>query len=333
LLASVLVAGVSHADPGDRREEAAAHYEQGLQLANQGQFQEALDEFDAAYAASPHYAVLYNVGQAQMALGRPIEAIAALTRYLQDGADQVPLSRRELVRAQITLLEAKLAELTISTERPGVAVRVDDREIGLTPLPQPVRLPAGTHAVTAALPHGGASVTRQITLAEGERQNLEMVLPAPVQRPVASETPAALPIPLVTNRPEPRSPVITLRRAAVFVAATGLVLGGAALGVYVWNGGRYEDWQNANAALRNIPPGTSDYRQSAIANNQLADSLARANDAILVLSLAGGALVATGVVLYVVDRAHRGRSAELALAWTRSPGGGPTPILGWSVAW
>jgi hypothetical protein len=134
-------------------------------------------------------------------------------------------------------------------------------------------------------------------------------------------------------RPAPRSPVVTLRRAAVVTVATGLLLGGAALGVYVWNRSRYGDWQSANTALGNDQQNTTGYQKDAIANNQRADSLARANDAILALSVAAGALVATSAVLYFVDRAHRGRSGELALAWTRSSAGDATAIVGWSVRW
>jgi tetratricopeptide (TPR) repeat protein len=331
LMLSGLTGPVSRADEGGARAEAAAHYQRGLELANQQHYEEALDAFNAAYALSPHFAVLYNVGQAEMALGHPLEAIVALTRYLHDGGEQVPLSRRELVQAQIALLEAKLAELSITSERPGVTVRVDDLEVGQTPLFQPVRLAAGAHTVTASAPDG-PTVTRQVTLAEGERQKLDLVFtPPPPPRPAAPPAPplAAEPRPPTRNR----TPVVTLPRAAVVAVATGLALCGAALGVYVWNGGRYEDWQNADATLRRLTPGTPEYRLTAMANNQLADSLASANDAILALSLAGGALVATGVVLYVVDRVHRRHAGEPTLAWTRAAGGARTPIAGWSVTW
>ncbi len=331
LLLSALAAPASHADQDDHRAEAAAHYARGLDLANQEQYQQALDEFNAAYSAIPHFAVLYNIGQAQMALGRPIEAISALNRYLQDGADQVPASRRDLVRAQIALLEAKLAELTITTEQSGVSVRVDDREVGLTPLPQPMRLPAGTHTVTASPPRG-ARVTRKVTLAEGDRQTLELVFPPPAPAVVAPPAPHAEPAPSVTPRPETRSRVVTLRRVAVVTVAAGLLLGGAALGVYAWNGGRYQDWQHANASL---PPveGSPEYRAQAIANNQLADSLTKANDAITALSITGATLVVTGVVMYLVDRRQQKHPGELAVAWARSSAGGRTPIVGWSVDW
>src|SRR4051812_22489864 len=126
--ALVLVASVvpraGRAD-GDSREQAGAAHARGIELAEQGLYAAAPEQFRSAYEKSPHFAVLYNIGQAQMALGRPIEAIEALTRYLRDGVDQVPLSRREQVHAQIALLESRLAELSVTTDRPGALVTVD----------------------------------------------------------------------------------------------------------------------------------------------------------------------------------------------------------------
>src|SRR5690349_18009259 len=115
VLFATLAASTSRGDE-DPREAAGARYARGIDLANQGLYEAALEQFNAAYATSPHFAVLYNIGQAQIALGRPIQAIEALSKYLHDGADQVPLSRREQVRAQIGLLESRLAELSIATD-------------------------------------------------------------------------------------------------------------------------------------------------------------------------------------------------------------------------
>ena len=183
-------AAPARAAAGDPREQAAAHYARGIDLAKQGLYEAALEQFNQAYATSPHFAVLYNIGQAQIALGRPLAAIEALATYLRDGAEKVPLSRREQVQAQIALLEAKLGELTISTERPGVAIRVDDRDIGRTPLYQPIRLAAGTHTITAT-PPDGAQITRVVTLAEAERRRLELAFAG--EAPHDAATPAAAP--------------------------------------------------------------------------------------------------------------------------------------------
>jgi tetratricopeptide (TPR) repeat protein len=333
----------ARAAAGEPRELAAAHYRRGIELAKQGRYGEALEQFNQAYQKSPHFAVLYNIGQAQIALGRPLAAIEALTTYLRDGADKVPLSRREQVQAQIALLEASLAELTIVTDRPDVAIRVDDRDVGRTPLFQPIRLAAGTHTITAS-PPGGAQITRVVTLAESERQRLELALtseepdataPAvttePEVRPVAPPPAAAqgLASPGVTrassDTPSPRDR--PMRRMAYVSAGLGVAAAGAALGVYIWNRGRYEDWQAGDAALQDLKFGSAAYQKKVTENNDLGSSLINANRAIVGLSIAGGLLVATGATLWLVDR-ERASNGELALSVT-----GSSAQLGWRARW
>ncbi|HEY8925712.1 MAG TPA: hypothetical protein VIU64_15100, partial [Polyangia bacterium] len=218
------------------REAAAADYARGIALANDGLYEAALEQFDSAYTKSPHFAVLYNIGQAQIALGHPLEAIAALTKYLHDGADQVPLSRREQVQAQLGLLEARIAELTITTDTPRVVIRVDGHEVGRAPLFQPIRLAAGPHAISATTP-AGAEVTRTVLLGEGERQKLELALAsaAPARKPgpaAASAPPPATapappapvpppPAPLVSSPPAPAPRSSSLRWASYALGAAG----------------------------------------------------------------------------------------------------------------
>jgi tetratricopeptide (TPR) repeat protein len=335
----------ARAQVADPRELAAGHYRRGTALAKQGLYGEALEEFNQAYAKSPHFAVLYNIGQAQIALGRPLAAIEALASYLRDGADKVPLSRREQVQAQIALLEAKLAELTISTDKPGVAIRVDDRDIGRTPLFQPIRLAAGTHTITAT-PAGGAHITRVVTLAEAERRRLDLTFaadgPAGEELPAVTAAPPVAPATAAATTPSNAaatlasppttaaspSRVVTLRRAAYVSTAFGVAAAGAALGVYLWNRGRYEDWQAGDVALQELTPGSAAYQMQAATNNDLASSLTTANHAILGLSIAGGVLVATGASLWLLDRGRERANGQLSLSWT-----GSSAQLGWSGRW
>jgi hypothetical protein len=110
MLAALLALGsarVSHAD--DPRGEARAHYAKGLELAGQNGYQGALREFNAAYAISPQFAVLFNIGQAHIALGHTLEAIDALARYLRDGGDRISPTRRTQVERQIAGLRSTLS--------------------------------------------------------------------------------------------------------------------------------------------------------------------------------------------------------------------------------
>jgi predicted Zn-dependent protease len=54
-------------------------------LARSHAYAEALSAFQRAYEIAPHFSVLYNIGQALIALERPTEAVAALDRYVEEG--------------------------------------------------------------------------------------------------------------------------------------------------------------------------------------------------------------------------------------------------------
>jgi tetratricopeptide (TPR) repeat protein len=100
----------------DPRGDASAHYARGLELGAQNGYDRALREFNQAYAISPQFAVLYNIGQAHIALGHTSEAIEALARYLRDGGDRVPPSRRHQVQVQIAVLRSRLPNPNLPPE-------------------------------------------------------------------------------------------------------------------------------------------------------------------------------------------------------------------------
>jgi len=336
LLLAPLIPRTGRADD-DPRAEAGAHYARGIELAEQGLYAAALEQFRSAYERSPHFAVLYNIGQAQMALGRPLEAIEALSKYLRDGADQVPLSRREQVQAQIALLESRVAELTVTTDRPGALVSVDGREVGKTPLYQPIRTAAGTHTVSIAM-DGITPIVRKVDLREGDRQALAFVVPVGVvPQPAATASPAKS----VIATPPPAPPSRDLRMWSYVSAGVGAAAGAAALGVYLWNRDRYDDWKSTNSSLQTFTPGSAAYHDAAAANNARADSLTSANHAIVGLSIASGVLIAGGAALYLVDRAHRRERAVASAArpdgsgWSLDVAVGPdwSPRVAWSATW
>ena len=120
-----------------------------------------------------------------------------------------------------------------------------------------------------------------------------------------------------------------LRQAAYVTAGVGVLSAAAALGVYLWNRGRYSEWQADNRLLANDPPGSTTYRDQANADNQLAASLTTANHAILGLSITAGVLVAAGASLFIVSRAHGSRTGELSFGW----GGGSSANVGWRCVW
>lgn len=297
-------------------ETARAQFARGVELADKGDYQGALQAFSDAYVASPRSAVLYNIGQAQVALGRPLEAASTLSRYLREGQDSVPAERRQQVEAQLELLKSFFVDLDFNTAPASVAISVDGNDIGRTPLPQPLRLAAGTHTITATLDE----------TAQAKATPAPAVPLAPAASPAESGTVADL-----VRPPSKSAPAhIGVRAALPYVLlGAGVALGGGALGVYLWKRGEYQRWQAGDDALKGETPGSTRYGAQAAENQRMAASLTTANHAIIGLSLAGGALVAAGASLYLVDWASARRSTSLSLAWA----GGSSVAARWRYAW
>ena len=169
----------------EARDAAGAHYAQGIELAANGNYEAALQEFSAAYAISPQFSVLYNIAQAQTALDHPTEAIALFARYLSEGKDRIPEARRQRVEALMASLGSRLARLSITTDRPSARISVDGREVGVTPLAEPLRVDAGTHTVLAKV-EGIPVLIRIVVLREAEQQTLDLELPAPSSKAAAA---------------------------------------------------------------------------------------------------------------------------------------------------
>ena len=291
----------------DARAAARSHFERGNELAGNGAYEAALAEFRQAYETSPHFAVLYNVGLCHVALGRPVEAIEVFRKYLAEGRSEVPAARRDEIEAKIATLESRLAELTITADRPGARVLVDGRDIGQTPLAGPVRLGAGKHDVSASI-EGAPTASRTVELRETERRTVDFTFALPSTGPTPGSAPIPVPSakapPFLDPSPPPKradasesGPYRTLGYA---LAGAGAVVGGGALAHYFWNQGRHDDWEAEHARLRNGPTAPG-YYDRVVANNERAASIERASAVTVGLSVASGALLAGGVTLVVVD--------------------------------
>lgn len=293
-------------------ETAKARFAHGVALAEEGDYQGALQSFSDAYAASPHVAVLYNIGQAQVALGRPLEAVSTLSRYLREGGDSVPAERRRQVESQLELLRSFLVDLDFDPTPEGVTITVDGNPIGRTPLSQPVRIAAGTHTIAATI-----AETTQPAASDAAR---------PAEPPPDAPTPA---VALAQPKPAP-APPIRLRAALPYVLlGSGVGLGTAALVIYLCKRGDYQRWQDGDKALNGETPGSDRYRAQAAENQRMAASLTTANHTMLGLSIAGGALVAAGASLYVFDWVSARRSASVSVAWA----GGASLAARWRYTW
>jgi hypothetical protein len=142
------------AGPAEGRAQARAHFDQGVVLARRHAYADALTEFERAYEISPHFSVLYNIGKALIALGRPTEAIAALDRYVEEGGSDIEPRRRAEADAAIESELLKTGSIEVTVDVSGALVSIDDKSYGRSPLPVPVRVDSGAHRVLAVRDSG-----------------------------------------------------------------------------------------------------------------------------------------------------------------------------------
>jgi tetratricopeptide (TPR) repeat protein len=309
-LALLLAASsLAAAEPTEADSEfARLHYEDGLQLARAGRYEDALQEFLLAYEKSPHFAVLYNIGQTYIALKRPVEALGALERYLKEGRDEIPPDRVERVKKQIVLQRTEVGELRILVNVPGAAIELDGTLAGYAPMLEPLPVAPGTHLVSVTAPKR-PPLLRSVTVAAGQALELNVELaPAPAARRAVQPEPGTRPSARLSSASRGPSavkaaPNSTLRTLGYVLGGSGVVLGGTAVGHYLWNRSRHESWQAEDSALgAERVQGDRVARQHA--NNELATSIDRAESVTLALALSAAGCLAAGTTLVVMNSGH-----------------------------
>jgi hypothetical protein len=303
-LATVASPAPAHADA---RADANKHFHRAVEMVDDGHLNEALVEFQRSYDLTSHFAVLYNIGQVLVSLARPVEAVDAYERYLAEGEKKVPAARRSEVEKEIARQKARIAELDIRVLPEGATVRVDGK---VPPLLSPVRVGVGTHVVAASA-EGYEPAEASVTVAGEDHRIVELVLakvppPPPPPEPSHSldtsnslalsnnlaprprgERQATQSVAGEGPAPEPHR-WSRLRIAAIATAAVGaagLITGGICWATAKSRHDQAVDyWYDDEIPKANARQGEAD------------DYLKAAN----ISFIAGGALVATGVVLYIV---------------------------------
>jgi hypothetical protein len=153
-------------------EAANRHFKQALGHLQQFAVEAAIAEFEQAYQLSPHFGVLYNLGQAYGVAGRVVEATDTLKRYLEEGGPAIDAKRRAQVESSLRIYEGLIGSLVVTTGTSNATISVDGRAVAAG---REIRLAAGSHAVVAALEgHLPSSEIVTIRATETSRIHLEL---------------------------------------------------------------------------------------------------------------------------------------------------------------
>jgi hypothetical protein len=318
------------AQPETDKLEARQHFARGIELANAGLFKDAIAELRRAYEIRPHFAVLYNIAEAYVALGDAASAVQTFRRYLAEGGADVPPERRAKVDAAIRAQSEHTGLIMIRVKPAGAEVRIDGVPVDAAALGAPVRVNLGARVVSAtADDHTSAEQTVVVSSAMVVDVSLTL---APARSVAAAAAPPQPPPP---PPPEHEESLLPLAPAAPAVAAVqtpshsglqrfaGYVtvsFGLATLaGASIFWGIAKTSW---NSAIADGCTKLACGGQAGSERNRAQDALVATNVALV----AGGALLVGGAVLVLTapgqpsDHARVDRRA-VALSLTLAPAG------------
>lgn len=292
----LLLATAAQAQSTRAPAEASRHFERGYLLAQQGSLEEAIREFQQAYALQPHPSVLYNLGQAYAASGRAVEAVDTLSRFLEQ-APAGDAERRTQAAALMEYQAQRIGSVLLRVAPAGATVSVDGVRVGTAPLTEAIRLTAGPHALVITL--GGYEPRAEAIRVSAKGQiALSIELARSVPPALAPARDAGARSEAVLRSIEERQRRSSLQRTTAIllggVGLTGLTLGGV---LYVSNQARWEDWQRDSRRRLSA--------SSAAPARELEEVLAQENtlrnrDAwALALAVAGGVMGASSAALWL----------------------------------
>lgn len=209
---------------------------QGTRAREERQDEAAQRAFAEAYALCHGARALARQGLAEKALGRWLEAEEHLAAALAT-RDPWVNGRRAVLEGELARVRDHLGELLLVGDAPAGAVWSVGRQTGTLPMERPVRVVAGTVAVTVQAP-GFAPVSREVPVAAVTvvRERIEFT-----RAPVAERTPPpgvaerpAVAVRVVPPREEMVAPPPPRREeSAGLFRVLGGVSGGVALATFV----------------------------------------------------------------------------------------------------
>jgi hypothetical protein len=334
LFASVGLCVVSEAPsyaqaPGDVpiSDDAKARFSAGVKLLKDpdgARYDEALREFQAAYAASPSWKILGNLGLCAMKLERNGDALEAYTKYLAQGGANIDEAEKKQIQTDVELMNRGSSTVTFllkGTTGEGQLqdsrVKADGRmALNMYPLPasKPVLLTmqAGHHVVIAKI--AGQELKWEVDLVAGKSADHTFQVEAkPATPPVASAAPTATEV--APPPPPPAEPSgFRLRTAGYITGGVGVaaLVGGVVAGAV----GKSKLSTLEKDCPNNVCPA---------GKKSDADSIESLQTTANVLLIGGVVLAGAGVTLVLLDRP---KAAPAAAIFSPTLRVGPAPTTG-----
>jgi hypothetical protein len=229
VLVSLIGPPVAAAPSGAGEPPVDEMYRAGIDLRRHGDDRGALAQFQKSYGANPTPRTLAQIGLAEQALGRWVDAEVHLAEAMKATGNPWIAKNRDTLEPALAVITSHLGSIAVEGP-PGAVIDVNGAHGGTLPLEHPLRVPAGTVVLGVRAP-GYVPMQRIATVAVGQlaREQIDLV-------PLSQSPPGSpLPTPAVpTNSgagegerpappPAPASPGLWHRRAGWVTAGLGAV--------------------------------------------------------------------------------------------------------------
>lgn len=220
-------ASASAEDPAARAKKARARFLDGVDAGKKSNWPKAYEAFLDAWKLKEHPQIALNLGRAELETGRYREAAEHLQYCVDKSNPADPDEAANIALAKDWLAEAKkkAAKLLITVDYPGVRVIVDDVLVGKQPLPGPVLVNPGSHAIEGRL--GVDRIQRGVVVTTGEEKTIHLHFPQTVYVP-SSATSSSTSAPTASAATSSSSSSI---RPIVLLAGLGGTLAGLTVGI------------------------------------------------------------------------------------------------------
>jgi len=335
MLALLVVALAAGPGQADDKEQAKAEFNKGLDHVAAENYPAALAAFEKSYELRPKASVLFNIGMCLKALYRYVESMETFRLDLEEAGPDLKPELVQQVSASMAEMKQLVGHLLLVGAPDGAEVRIDGRDAGQAPFDEPLPIDPGHRVIEVALPghltqrievdvETGGEAEAQVSLTQVEallriecssedavvRVDGEEVGGCPFEGEVAPGAHRVEVVAPVVDRFEKEvvveagstatvdvdlsggeTVVVDEGASPLFVAGIVSLAAGAGAGVV---GGifTYKGSQDQHDMKNEL---------DAAKYNELKDELNMDNTVAVIGYVAAGALIATGVVLLVVD--------------------------------
>jgi tetratricopeptide (TPR) repeat protein len=173
-----LVSEAASAQTADlARNQAQEHFQNGVTLMSNENWDGALVEFERSLELFPTRSALFNAANCLMAIHQYVDALHRFREWQERYIAAATPEEIAAVEAAVLELQEYLGLIVIITDVAGAEVTVDGTAVGTTPLTGPLTVQVGRHVVTVTA-EGYAPSQSEVTVAAGEAARVEPELVA-----------------------------------------------------------------------------------------------------------------------------------------------------------